>query len=555
MLISLTEHDGYSALIKPINELCEWVQKGKSDFIKEGLLSYNYISTVIENEPSIDQNSELDQNVLTSKEQYHQTHDNIDNSQEENQSNSFNEQSKLPDQLEKEEHQEQEEQQEQEEHQELEEQQEEEEHQEQEEQQEQQEQEEHQEQEEQQEQEEHQEQEEQQEREEPEEPEEPEGLVIPTFKVEDSRILIGKASNSNKEIYWEYGNKGLANRHLLISGKSGQGKTYFMQCLLLEKSKQGIPSIVIDYTEGFLPNQLEQEFVEHLGEKFKQTVVYIEKFPINPFKKNVREISGLILPESETDVAERIKSVFAAVYKSLGIQQLNAIYEATLRGLSKHGDSMDLTKLKEVLEEDGSNYARTALSQIRPLIDRNPFSNDAAINWNEVVDSNGEVYIIQLTGYPRDVQLMITEFILWDLWNYSVRHGNKNKPMPVVMDEAQNLDHTEKSPSARILTEGRKFGWSGWYATQFLKSQLDAGELARLQNASQQIYFAPPEQEISTIASTLAQDASEKKQWEAKLSGLKKGQCIVYGPIVLENGELSKPTALIVDITSLDKRI
>ncbi len=36
-------------------------------------------------------------------------------------------------------------------------------------------------------------------------------------KLEESRILIGKAENSNRKIYWEYGNKGLANRHLLIS--------------------------------------------------------------------------------------------------------------------------------------------------------------------------------------------------------------------------------------------------------------------------------------------------------------------------------------------------
>ncbi|KKK39219.1 DNA phosphorothioation-dependent restriction protein DptH [Mesobacillus campisalis] len=373
--------------------------------------------------------------------------------------------------------------------------------------------------------------------------------------LEEIRIKIGKAENSNREIFWEYGNKGLANRHLLISGRSGQGKTYFMQCLLLEKSKLGIPSIVIDYTEGFLPNQLEPEFVEYLGDKLKQKIVYSEQLPINPFQKNVRDIGGLQLPESNTDVAERIKSVFAAVYKSLGIQQQNAIYEAVLRGLEKHGDTMSLISLKELLEEDGSNYAKTALSQIRPLIDRNPFRSENTINWNDIVSSNGQVYIIQLTGFPRDVQLMITEFILWDLWNYSVRYGNKNKPMPVIMDEAQNLDHTEKSPSARILTEGRKFGWSAWYATQFLKSQLDADELARLQNSSQKVYFSPPEQELSNIASSLSKDNQERKYWEQKLGSLKKGQCIVHGPVLKENGELSHNTVTIVDIVSLSERI
>lgn len=377
-----------------------------------------------------------------------------------------------------------------------------------------------------------------------------------TKNINKIRVLIGKAENSNRNIYWEFGNPELPNRHLLISGKSGQGKTYFMQCLLLELSKLGISSIVIDYTEGFLPNQLEPEFKKYLGDKLIQKVVYRDKFPINPFKKNERDIGGITLPENNTDVAERIKSVFSAVYSTLGIQQLNVIYEATLNGLEKYGDNMSLQHLKEFLEMDSSNYAKTALSQIRPLIDRNPFSSTSTMDWSEILKEEGRVFIIQLTGFPRDVQLIITEFILWDLWNYSIRTGNKNKPIPVLLDEAQNLDHTEKSPSAKILTEGRKFGWSGWYATQFIKSQLNNDEIARLQNAAQKIFFAQPEQEIAYVASSLTSDPDNKRHIESKLALLKKGQCIVYGPNKMENSnKLSPPIPIVVNISPLSERI
>lgn len=372
---------------------------------------------------------------------------------------------------------------------------------------------------------------------------------------EVSRILIGEAEGSKQKIYWEYGHSQLANRHLLISGKSGQGKTYFMQCLLMEQALQGTSSIIIDYTEGFLPNQLEEEFMEQLGDKLNQTIVYTNEFPINPFKKNSRNIGEIDLEENETDIAERIKSVFSAVYSSLGVQQLNAIYEATKNGVVKHGNQMSLTLLKEELQELGSTYAQKTLSQISNLIDRDPFAvTKEEVDWKNIIESDGTVNVIQLTGYPRDVQLMITEFILWDLWNFSVQHGNKSIPIPVVMDEAQNLDHREHSPSARILTEGRKFGWSGWYATQFLKSQLDADELARLQNSSQKVYFAPPEQEVGTIAASLAKDKFERREWETKLAGLKKGQCIIHGPIQQEDGNLTNPITEVVNITPLNQR-
>ncbi|UJF32662.1 DNA phosphorothioation-dependent restriction protein DptH [Paenibacillus hexagrammi] len=373
--------------------------------------------------------------------------------------------------------------------------------------------------------------------------------------IEKIRVLIGKAENSNRDIYWEYGNIGLANRHLLISGKSGQGKTYFMQCLLLELAKQQVSSIVVDYTEGFLPNQLEPEFVDHLGSKLKQRIVYTDKFPINPFRRNVRDIGGLTLPESDTDVAERVKSVFSSVYRTLGIQQQNVIYDAVLRGMQTYDREMNLDHLRHLLEEEGSNYAKTALSQIRPFIDRQVFSKDTLMNWGDILSDRGTVYIIQLTGYPREIQLMITEFILWDLWNFTLRFGEKTTPIPVILDEAQNLDHTEQSPSSKILTEGRKFGWSGWYATQFLKSQLSSDELARLQNASQKIYFAQPEQELSYIASNLSSDSAERKRYETKISSLRKGQCLVHGPILTDSGELTGQTVTTVNITPLKERI
>ena len=371
----------------------------------------------------------------------------------------------------------------------------------------------------------------------------------------DVRILLGTVEHSEKEIYWEYGHNELANRHLLISGKSGQGKTYFMQCLLLEKSKQGISSLIVDYTEGFLPNQLEDEFIKALGDRFKQRVVYTDKLPINPFTRNTRFIGSIEIPESNIDIAERVKSVFAAVYPTLGIQQLSMIYDRILVGLERYEEHMSLNHLKDLLEEEGSSTALKALSQLRPLIDRNPFTNSSSINWRDHIESKGDVFVIQLTGFPRDVQLIITEFLLWDLWNYSIREGNKNLPMPVILDEAQNLDHKDESPSARILTEGRKFGWSAWFATQFLKAQMGSDELARLQNATQKIYFAQSDEDVSYIANTLVNEDGDKKYWENKLLNLRKGQCIVQGPLLDTKGNLSKPRNVVVNITPLNKRL
>ncbi len=375
-------------------------------------------------------------------------------------------------------------------------------------------------------------------------------------RLDDIRVLLGEIDGSTQKIYWEFGNKELANRHILISGKSGQGKSYFIQCLLLELAQHGISSMIFDYTDGFKSSKLEPEFKEQLQNNIEQFLVAKDKFPVNPFKRNQKELDeGIYIDEDNTDVAERIKSVFSAVYKDLGIQQQNAIYEAVMRGLNKHSDQMNLEFLLAELEEDTSGPAKTARSQIKPFIDKSPFNHTALYDWGELLNQKGKVFIVQLTGYNRDVQLMITEFILWDIWNYQLHHGDKNKPFPVILDEAQNLDHREKSPSAKILTEGRKFGWSGWYATQSLKGQFATDEISRLQNSSQKVYFMPPENEISAIAANLAQDSAVRKEWEKRLATLKKGQCITFGPMIQADGTLKQGNPVIINISSLQDRL
>lgn len=375
------------------------------------------------------------------------------------------------------------------------------------------------------------------------------------ISLEKIRVLVGEIEGTTKKIYWEYGNSHLANRHILISGRSGQGKSYFIQCILLELSKQGIPGLIIDYTDGFRRNQLDEIFVKEMGDKLESIFIIMSKIPINPFKRNKIEIDiGVEILEKDIDVADRIASIFKGVFRNLGDQQRNCIREAVKTGLDKYKEKMDLSFLVKELEEQENNQAKTVMTKIAPLVERDPFDYTGEYDWDRILNSDGRITILQLTSLPRDLQLMITEFVLWDLWNYLSKFGNKNKPISIVLDEAQNLDHSDKSPSAKILTEGRKFGFSGWYATQFINAQLESDEVMRLQNASQKIYFLPPENEINTIAGNFSKDLYYRKEWEEKLKRLRKGQCIFHGPILLD-GELKNLEPQIVNIMSLEKRI
>lgn len=367
------------------------------------------------------------------------------------------------------------------------------------------------------------------------------------------RLLLGENLRTREKYYWEFGNKSLNNRHLLINGNSGCGKTYCIQALLMEMVRAGVSGVVFDYTSGFTPDKLDPVFMNELGDRIQQRVVYVHKIPVNPFAKQTVRVGGIEVPEADTVVATRVANVFTSVY-GFGGQQKSALYKAIKNGLKHHNGTMSFSYLEDELNDVSQKQAETVLSKIQPFLDLEPFAEDEEFDWGEIRDSGGMVYVMQLDGFDRPTQLLLTELLLWDIWNYCVKNGNEEHPFVIVMDEAQNLSHGEGSPSEKILTEGRKFGISGWYATQFMKPQLTDDEIQRLQQAGQKLYFCPPDDGVLTVARSIDIDAQGAREWAPRLKALKKGECVTCGNMV-RNGKWSKYEPRIIKVTSLQERL
>jgi DNA phosphorothioation-dependent restriction protein DptH len=359
--------------------------------------------------------------------------------------------------------------------------------------------------------------------------------IVPVEKQEIIRPIIGIERNAF--IHWEFNHSDLSNRHLLIGGRSGQGKTYFIQSLLKDFSKAGQPALVIDYSSSFTKTQLDPAFLKSAGDRLHERIVYHDKFPINPFVRRQKEVAGIVSLEKTYEVARRVQDVFAAVYKSFGSQQKNAIYAATKAGIDMYGDKMRMEHLLERIEElEGysSSVIQSISSRLVQFVDIDPFDYEGEAQWDNYFNTPGQITIIQLAGYDQDeIKRIMTEFILWDLWYYTQR-GTKDKPIPVVLDEAQNLDFADGSPTAKILREGRKFGWSAMFATQTF-SNFEKNELAILDNAGTKVYFNPAESELKVIANRIGNADIED------LRRLRKGQCLVLGQFMKLDGNLSNP--------------
>lgn len=376
------------------------------------------------------------------------------------------------------------------------------------------------------------------------------------------RIFLGNAisngSVSNKRVYWEFGHKQLTNRHFLIFGQSGTGKTYAIQSILYELSSQEQNSIIVDYTNGFETSQLEGEIKETVNPK--QHLVSQIPLPINPFRKQSTIIDGQSFPEKATNTAMRIVSVFDSVY-NLGEQQRASLYNAIMEGIEIYDTSLNLELLTDILQRNasekgpGKEPSASLLNKIIPFVHQEPFRDETPESWNSFyTDKNHRVHIIQLAGCSKIISRLITEFILVDFYWYARSIGNKNEPKVIVLDEIQNLDHKLESPLGSFLTEGRKFGISSILATQTL-SNLHADQKDRLFQSAHKLFFKPAETEVQEYSKILEKVTGESSSvWIQRLSQLQKGQCYSIGPSLNEKtGIVNKPYR--IQITPLPDRI
>lgn len=366
------------------------------------------------------------------------------------------------------------------------------------------------------------------------------------------RILLGVDSRSpSQKIYWEFGDPELENRHMLIFGGSGSGKTYAIQCLLLELAKQGQHAAIIDYTDGFLPSHLDEVFVKCVA---PTTHVLVQNpFPINPFQRLSREEPGIgTLLDQPHNVASRVSDVFCSVY-DVGDVQRAALAKHINEGLTS-GLDFGLEELLTSLSNDNDAPPTLAL-KIAELVQQRPFANSSESGWSQLFEGPVLVHILQLTNLSKDIQRLIAEFALWDFFAYATRNGGKSKPLPIVLDEMQNLDHRSDRALDKLLREGRKFGVGMVLATQTI-SNFNKEQRSRLFQSGHKLFFKPAETERREFAQILVDVAGgrSRDEWIAELSKLGKGECWSIGPRRMAAGGAIRRDPVKLKISSLESR-
>ncbi len=143
-------------------------------------------------------------------------------------------------------------------------------------------------------------------------------------------IVVGNDVSSGELVTWDpHPDSGLANPHVLIVGESEFGKTYATACLLTELAQQSIPSVVLDYAQGFGLANASPWFLKYARPIEIQAGK--DGIAINPLQLFPEDVHG------PANVAQRVADTFARVYPKIGVQQHAVLRQAALEVLSEAG--------------------------------------------------------------------------------------------------------------------------------------------------------------------------------------------------------------------------
>lgn len=308
------------------------------------------------------------------------------------------------------------------------------------------------------------------------------------------------------------------NGHVLILGGSGYGKTYFICRRIEEKIKEGKSLLIFDYSGSYTESEMQ-----------KNQFQWQEKLRVlNPCNKGfVWEFCG--------DGLENV--LMSAMLKAVEIGsyiQRKILQKAIGASFQEHGEfsfSGLLNQLEDFFNRDKEREMRENAGRLLTRISPVFASDEIRIKGGKSPSYESGVTVIQLSDYQEITRRFLTEFLTEITWE-EVRNGNKRADI-IIFDEFQNLSMKSQGAFASILREGRKFGLSAYFSSQFA-SGLDKEKEDTLMQSGHIFFFRPTIKDLRSTAELI--DCEHTEEWKKILENLRIGEAVIRGNYRVNQG-------------------
>lgn len=332
-------------------------------------------------------------------------------------------------------------------------------------------------------------------------------------------LQLGLSENSTPILF-----NGGNNNHIFISGGSGSGKSTKIKELAAQLPSENVRCIIFDcsgdYTSDFdyRPNNWPAENTTFFNVKHSS-------FSVLPFcKLSERESSELQI--------SRLLDCLASVF-TIGSRQ-RAVLEGAISHYLQTTKSPSLNDFLPTTIEDSK--LNTVLDEkiiinIKNLCGYLP-DNSNIFDWE--LNSPGITIVDLHQDFGKNQQATIIQLLTGLILNMRQNQPRQAfSPVVLVYDECQHLDMGSQTQIGTLLREGRKWGFSGWFSTQWIGRNSIRQALG---DVSTRLYFQPNREHLSEVVQDLCDFNSDTKQANrSMLSKLQVGQfiCVTNNTVTL----------------------
>lgn len=328
------------------------------------------------------------------------------------------------------------------------------------------------------------------------------------------------------------------NRHLLILGKSGGGKTVEAQKVMTGIVKEGGTVMALDLHQTLAPSQIFWKYKSDFELYTQQVDVYQNGIQCNLLEQITFEDG---IQEQLIDTVAAITDVFSRILK------LKCNQQAVLREAINHVCDTN------AFEQDGFQAVGKELCEMNTKVSQAVYERLYQLCAHNVFRpgnrflENGKINIIRLGRFALGVQEMIAEVILSYVWRLAMTGKFSQSGLFIFVDECQNLSSGKNSLLAQILSEGRKFNMNLILATQIIPQGSTSVIQHYLTQCGMTLYFQPDARHISAIARMI--DPLSSGEWMSVLRTLKRGEFVAVGALTVDGRSVDQP----LKVTAFEK--
>lgn len=320
---------------------------------------------------------------------------------------------------------------------------------------------------------------------------------------DENGVIIGK-DKDYQPIIWSYEHERMPNSHMLVTGKSGSGKTTFIIQTISQLMYKNEKVVVLDISDSYIDKSELKEISE----------VYTS-LPVNPFYAFANE--------TQEECCSRLAA------------NLTSVFKLSDRNYYELIDILNLLYENDHVNTDDSEQIRKIMSNHKPLIPVLKFAegfSDYTGSWNDIF-SDRKISVLKMNGLKIPYE-RACEFLLNDLYGYMEKF--RSNKVFIVVDEIQNMVKSDTSAVIKILSQGREKNMAMIAATQSFQSVPRKYKSMFLQSGLS-VFFQPEVTAVELLAG-LIHSSCHISQVSDLLKKLKIAECLVYGSFENANHEI-----------------